>query len=122
MRYLDLDELLEIVRAVTGSDHAVRDWGLLSSAVERPHTHVFGIEAYLTLHAKAAALMQSVARNHALVDGNERVAWVAARAMLRDNGVSMRVDADEAVPFVEAVARGELDVDEIAKQFERWSG
>lgn len=122
MRYLELDELIEIVRAVTGTDHAIRDWGLLSSAVERPRTNVFGMEAYPTLHAKAAALLHSIARNHALVDGNKRVAWVSCRAMLRDNGVSMIVDPDDAVPFVEAIAGGESEVDEIAKQFERWAG
>lgn len=122
MRYLELDELMEIIRKITGTDHAVRDWGLLSSAIERPRTNVFGIEPYPTLHSKAAALLHSLARNHALVDGNKRVAWLACRATLRYNSVFMRVDPDEAVPSVEAVARGELEVDEIAKQLERWSG
>ena len=121
MRYLELDELIEIVRAVAGTDRAVRDWGLLSSAAERPRTDVFGVEAYPTLHAKAAALLHSLARNHALVDGNKRVAWLACRATLRYNGISMRVHPDDAVPFVEAIARGELEVVDIATRLERWT-
>ncbi|MFF9280441.1 Fic family protein [Streptomyces griseosporeus] len=40
------------------------------------------------MHEKAAVLLHSVARNHALVDGNERTAWLAMRVFLRFNGVT----------------------------------
>lgn len=120
VRYLELDELHEIVQAVTGSDNSVRDWGLLASAAERPRTDVFGVEAYPTLHAKAAALLHSLARNHALVDGNKRTAWVAAQVKLYLNGVDVAVPTEEAVPFVEAIARGDIEVDEIAVRL--WPG
>lgn len=120
--YIELDQLKRIIERITGSPHAVRDWGLLASAVQRPHTDVFGVEAYPTLNTKAAALLHSLARHDALVDGNKRTAWTAAQMMLYLNGVNMTVPTTEAVRFVEAVARGELDVGEIAKQFERWSG
>ncbi|MGI8653311.1 MAG: Fic family protein [Geodermatophilaceae bacterium] len=47
----------------------VRDAGLLESAVARPMTFVFGTDAYPWFAEKAAALMHSLARNHALLDG-----------------------------------------------------
>ncbi|KAF2776974.1 Prophage maintenance system killer protein [Streptomyces sp. OM5714] len=82
------DEILAIARAVNGTEHSVRDMGLLVSAIQRPRTNVFGAELYPALHEKAAALLHSVARNHALIDGNKRTAWLAMRVFLRFNGVS----------------------------------
>jgi death-on-curing protein len=94
---------------------------LLASAVERPQTTVFGDEAYGTLHEKAAALLHSLARNHALVDGNKRTAWLACLATLRFNGLRTPApETEEAASFVEAVARGEVEVFEIAKQLREW--
>ncbi|MEU7208450.1 Fic family protein [Streptomyces sp. NPDC044989] len=66
-----IDETLAIARTVNGTEHSVRDMGLLVSAIERPRTNVFGAELYPTLHEKAAALLHSVARNHALIDGKQ---------------------------------------------------
>ncbi|XKK62626.1 nitroreductase [Streptomyces sp. ARC32] len=43
MRYIQIDEILAIARAVNGTGHSVRDMGLLVSAIERPRTHVFGL-------------------------------------------------------------------------------
>ncbi|MEY9841941.1 type II toxin-antitoxin system death-on-curing family toxin [Streptacidiphilus sp. EB103A] len=120
MIYLELAELLLIVERVTGSRHTVRDFGLLQSALYRPRTDVFGVEAYPTLMEKAAALLHSSARNYALVDGNKRAAWVAVRAMLRLNGVSLTAPVDDAEVFVNAVATGELEVPEIVKQLQLW--
>ncbi|WP_415949885.1 type II toxin-antitoxin system death-on-curing family toxin [Streptomyces sp. KLOTTS4A1] len=121
IRYLDLDELLVVVARVTGSTHAVRDLGLLASAVERPRTNVFGTEAYPTLHEKAAALLHSIARNHALVDGNKRTAWLACLITLRINGVATPPPATaEAVAYIEAIAQGDVEVSEITKTLLRW--
>ncbi|GAA2626028.1 hypothetical protein GCM10009863_46010 [Streptomyces axinellae] len=88
VRYIQLDETPAIARAVNGTEHSVRDMGLLVSAIERPRTNVFGAELYPTPHEKAAALLHSVARNRALIDGNKRTAWLATRVFLRFNGVS----------------------------------
>jgi death-on-curing protein len=64
--YLDLEDLLEIAREAVGRDVVVRDYGLLESALARPRASVFGQDAYPDLHLKAAALLHSLARNHAL--------------------------------------------------------
>lgn len=123
LRYLELDELLVIVGRVTGSENAVRDLGLLASAAERPHTHVFGTEVYPDMWQKAAALLHSVARNHALVDGNKRTAWLACLAMLRFNDIPTPApDTDNAEAFVVAIAAGDMEVPEIAKKLIEWFG
>ncbi|QMU73672.1 type II toxin-antitoxin system death-on-curing family toxin [Streptacidiphilus sp. P02-A3a] len=102
------------VERITGSRHCVRDFGLPHSSVERPRTHVVGVEVY-------PALLHSLARNHALVDGNKRTAWIAMRMMLRLNGVRLNAPVDDAEVFVNAVATGELEVPEIARQLRAWA-
>lgn len=110
--YLTADDLLEIAAGVLG-EAQVRDVGLLASAAARPASTVFGAEAYPTFAEKSAALMHSLARNHALVDGNKRLGWSATRAFCLLNGRDIRYDVDAAETFVLAVATGELDVPEI---------
>jgi death on curing protein len=120
--YLDLDDLLEIAREAVGGDVAVGDYGLLESALARPRASVFGQDAYPELHLKAAALLQSLARNHALVDGNERLAWTACRTFLALNGQWIRASEDERFDFVIRVATGVVpDLDKIAEQLRTWS-
>ena len=120
--YLDLDDLLAIARFAVGDDVAVRDYGLLESALARPAASVFGGDAYPDLHLKAAALMQSVARNHALVDGNKRLAWTACLTFLAVNGYWISAPEDDRFNFVIKVATGaEPGLDEIAGQLRAWS-
>jgi death-on-curing protein len=111
--YLTVDDLLEIAAGVL-DDVAVRDMGLLASAAGRPQTTVFGEDAYPTLAEKAASLMHSIARNHALVDGNKRLAWAATRVFRLLNGRDLIVDVDAAETLVLGVATGDLDVPDIA--------
>lgn len=121
VRLLELDELLLIARAVNGTEHCVRETGLLASACQRPATDVFGHEAYPTLHEKAGTLLHSLARNRALIDGNKRTAWLAAILFLELNDVPPTdPDDDEVVPWIEAVAQGEYEVADIAKTLRRW--
>lgn len=113
--HLTLDDVLEIAAGIVG-EVAVRDMGLLASAVARPQTTVFGEDAYATLADKSAALMHSLARNHALVDGNKRLAWAATRVFCLLNGRDLRfATVDEAESMVVLVAAGDLDVPALAK-------
>lgn len=116
--YLNLEDLLEIAVGVVGAVD-VRDHGLLASAAGRPQSSAFGEDAYPTFAGKAAALMHSLVRNHALVDGNERLAWSATRVFCLLNGHDLAFDVDEAEALVLGVARGELEVPEIADTLER---
>jgi death-on-curing protein len=120
--YLDLEDLLEIAREAVGRDVVVRDYGLLESALARPRASVFGQDAYPNLHLKAAALLHSLARNHALVDGNKRLAWTACRTFLAINAQWIGAPEDERFDFVIGVATGAMsDLDEIAAQLRGWS-
>jgi len=116
--YLSLEDLLDIAVGVVGSI-VVRDRGLLASAAARPRTTVLGEDAYPTLADKAAALMHSLARNHALLDGNKRLAWAAVRVFCLLNGRDLDFSVDEAEALVQAAARGEVDVTGIAASIGR---
>ena len=109
MIYLTLPELLHVAERVLGPDFVVREHGLLESALARPRTTVFGEDAYATLETKAAALLHSVAKNHALVDGNKRLSLAAAIAFLGVNGRRLTFTNDEAYELVMAVASGTID-------------
>lgn len=109
MIFLTLPELLHVADRVLGSEFVVRDHGLLQSALARPQTTVFGEDAYPALTDKAAALLHSVARNHALVDGNKRLALASTIAFLGMNGYRLTFTNDEAYELVMAVASGKLD-------------
>ena len=120
--YLDLEDLIDIASAAVGGDPEVRDYGLLESALARPRASVFGQDAYSDLHLKAAALLHSLARNHALVDGNKRLAWTACRTFLAINGKWISAPEDDRFEFVIRVATGEVaDLDKIAEQLRNWS-
>lgn len=120
--YLDLDDLLQIAREAVSGDVAVGDYGLLESALARPRATVFGQDAYPDVHVKAAALLHSLARNHALVDGNKRLAWTACRTFLAINGQWISAPEDDRFDFVIRVATGAVaDLDKIAEQLRTWS-
>ena len=115
MIYLTLPELLHIAGRVLGPDYAVRDYGLLDSALARPLATAFGKDAYPDLDTKAAALLHSIARNHALIDGNKRLALAAIIAFYGLNGRRLTLTNDAAYDLVISVAAGQLDtVEEIA--------
>jgi death-on-curing protein len=121
-RFLSLDDLLRIADAAAGVEVVVRDIGLLESALGRPRATVFGEDAYPDLHTKAAALLHSLVRNHALVDGNKRLGWAATAVFLGINGHRVSATDDEVVDLVVAVAAGELsDVPEIADRLRKWA-
>jgi death-on-curing protein len=120
--FLDLEDLLDIARVAVGNDVVVGDYGLLESALARPRASVFGQDAYSDLHLKAAALLHSLARNHALVDGNKRLAWTACRTFLAINAHWISAPEDERFDFVIGVATGAMTgLDEIAERLRSWS-
>ena len=114
VEYLDLEDMLALV-AVLGLG-PVRDVGLLESACARPRTTAFGLDAYATLEAKAAALLHSLARNHALIDGNKRLGWLATVVFLDVNGRTVVLSDEAAFALVMDVAAGTVDVPEIASR------
>jgi death-on-curing protein len=121
-RYLTVEQALRIARIAVGAPIEVRDVGLLESAVNRPRAGLLGQSAYPDLFAKAGALMHSLARNHPLVDGNKRLAWLATYVFLAKNGIELEPDDDAAYELVVAVAAGAIDdVDTIARALESFA-
>ena len=115
--FLDRDDVLVAGAYAMGRACEVDDYGLLDAAVARPQATAFGVDAYPGLYAKASALLQSLARNPALVDGNKRTAWASAWTFLHINGIELApdFDVDAAELFMNNVEqRGELSVDDIA--------
>lgn len=93
------------------------DPGLFASAVARPATTVFGEDAYPDLLTKVAALLESVVRNHALIDGNKRAGWTLAVVTIWLTDYEVDYDEDEAFAMVMSVADGSSRLPDITKWF-----
>jgi death-on-curing protein len=120
IEFLDLDDLVDLARALLGDPPPIRDVGLLGSAAARPQTIAFGEDAYPDLVTKAAALLQSIVNNHALVDGNKRLGWLATAVFLELNGIkASRASNDDVYEFVVWVAATNPDLDHITTRLLR---
>lgn len=116
IEYLDIEDLLGLAVVLLGDPPPIRDVGLLEAAAARPRASAFGEDAYPDLWTKAAALLQSVVKNHPLVDGNKRLGWLATATFLELNGVEVTKAAnDDVYELVMRVAASQLSVDDIAE-------
>ena len=117
--YLSLEDLLALANDLGVGP--VRDIGLLDAAAHRPQVELYGVQAYPDLDTKAAVLLESIVRNHALVDGNKRLGWLATVVFYGLNDVTLDApDDDDAYELVMAVARSEPRVEDIAAALGRW--
>ena len=115
VEYLELDDVIELARRLLGDPPPIRDVGPLGAAVARPQTSVFGDDAYPDVWNKAAALLHSLVSNHALVDGNERLGWLAAAVFLEINGVAAsKATNDDVCDLVMDAASTPQPLDRIA--------
>ncbi|MBZ5600564.1 MAG: type II toxin-antitoxin system death-on-curing family toxin [Acidobacteriia bacterium] len=105
--YLTLAEALEMHRQLIeefGGSPGLRDQGRLEAAMYRPQ-----IGYYNSLAEEAAALMESLANNHAFVDGNKRISFAVTDTFLRVNGFYLKVDSGAAHRFItQAIAKGKF--------------
>ncbi len=117
IEYLDLDDVLALAKWLLAQPVPLRDAGLLGSAVARPQTTVGGRDTYPDLWTKAAALLQSIVNNHALIDGNERLGWLATAVFLDLNGIDVSgVPNDDVYEFVMSVAGQNPTLEEITRR------
>jgi death-on-curing protein len=120
VEYLDLDDLVHLATRLLGDPPPIRDVGLLGAAAARPQTTAFGEDAYPDIWTKAAAFLQSIVKNHALVDGNKRLGWLATATFLEINDIAASEMANDGVyELVMRVAAGHDDVDDIAAGLRR---
>ena len=105
LRFLETDDVLNLGRRLLGDPVPVRDMGLLNSAVLRPQTTFGGEYAYRDIYEMAAALLQSIVGNQALIDGNKRLGWLSTAVFLEVNGVPVsRLTNDQVYDLVLWVA------------------
>lgn len=120
--FLTPEDLVLVARGAVGPTATVGDHGLLASAAARPQATVFGEDAYPTLVDKAAALLHSLVRNHALVDGNKRLGWAATVIFCELNDHDLAPPSQDAIfELVIAVAEGSSSsVETIAATLSPW--
>lgn len=114
--YLNFDDALRLVRDLGVGP--VLDPGVLDSALHRPRSVIYGEEIYEGIAAKAAVLLESIVRNHPLVDGNKRLGWLSVVVFCGLNGVDVEAPDDSVYDLVVAVAAGELGWAEVARRLE----
>lgn len=118
IEYLTLEDVLSLIEDLGVGP--IRDIGLLDSAVHRPAVSVFGADAYSSLDEKAAALLESLVRNHPLVDGNKRIGWLATVVLYGLNGITLEAPDDDAYDLVIAIASGAVAYPDAAAKLASW--
>lgn len=99
----------------------VKDHGLLDSAVHRPQQSVFGEDAYPSLFDKAAALLDSLVKNHCFHNGNKRTAYLVTKSFLMLNGYHLRMERKYTVEFIVDIATGLHTLEAISRMLEEHS-
>jgi len=97
-----------------GGSDAVRDQGLLLSALARPE-NLYDQSDNRDLAALAAAYAFGIAKSHPFMDGNKRTALVVARTFLKINGADMSASQDEKYTTFLKLAEGTLSEEELAE-------
>ncbi len=118
MNYLTLAQVMILAEIVTGIDCKILEKisriELLSSAIESPSSGFGGVEFYEGFSLKAAVLCSRIAKNHALPDGNKRLAWQSLTMFCRINNYDLIAADEEAVETIINVASGVLKENELA--------
>ncbi|MFT9598381.1 type II toxin-antitoxin system death-on-curing family toxin [Mesobacillus sp.] len=91
----------------------VKDPNLLDSAINRPKQSVFGSDAYPTIHEKAAALFESIAKNHAFHNANKRTALASLIVFLKINHFRWTMGIEEEQDFTVDVVNHKYTFEEI---------
>ena len=118
---IDLEDVLfihSILIQEFGGTPGIRSNGLLESAIKRPFQTFDGNELYPTALDKAAAIIESIVKNHPFVDGNKRTGYVLMRLFLRNNQLDINVEEEEKYQFVIKVASGKYTIDQIKNWIE----
>ena len=117
--FLDVEDLVSIVDEIGVGP--VRDLGILDSAAQRPQTFLGGQYVYRDECEMAAALLESIGRNHPLVDGNKRLGWVATYTFLALNSLDLDAPEDDAYNLVVGVVTGNIPLSVSAESLRGWT-
>lgn len=97
-----------------GGSPGVRDRELLESSIFRPFGTFGSVDLYPTPIEKAAAILESIVKNHPFLDGNKRTGYTLMRLMLLNEGMDLEASEDEKYKFVIRIAEGKSTIDEIS--------
>lgn len=102
-----------------GGAEGVRDKELLDSALNRPYQTFDGKELCPSPIDKAAAIIESIVKNHPFADGNKRTGYVLARLLLMKDQLDIHADQEQKYQFVISISKGELSFDQIKAWLEK---
>lgn len=105
-----------------GGGTGVRDLSLLESSINRPFATFDSQELYPSAVDKAAAIIESVVKNHPFTDGNKRTGYILMRLFLLKNQKDIKASQEEKYEFVINIASGKINFDEIRDWIERKIG
>jgi death on curing protein len=112
-------EIHAILIELFGGSNGIRDKELLNSALNRPYQTFDGQELYPSPLDKAAAILESIIKNHPFVDGNKRTGYVLARLLMMSNQLNIDADQEQKYQFVISISTGELNFDQIREWLEK---
>lgn len=123
IKYLTKEEVITghyfIMKKMGDTEQAgVKDHSLLESAIHRPQQSVFGEDAYPTIFLKAAALVDSLTKNHSFHNGNKRTAYAATKSFLLINGYHLKLNREFAVNLMVDIVKGEYSIADIDQLLE----
>src|SRR5690625_1354980 len=96
----------------------VKEPNLLDSAINRPKQSVYGRDPYPSIYEKAAALFESIAKNHAFHNANNRTALASLIVFLKLNGYKWTMDVESEQNFIVDIVNHVYNVQEIASLIE----
>lgn len=118
MKFIGLDEVLVIhdrMLEIGGGRGGVHDFTLLHSAVERPKAQFGGKYLYTSIWLMAAALLQSLVKNHPFEDGNKRTAYFSTMRFLQKNSYDLIAGHDQIITFMVKVDVKNLNLETITR-------
>ena len=116
MKYLTKEQVLHLhqtIQETSGGSPAIRDEGLLESALQTPFQTFCGQALYPTVMEKAARLGYGLIKNHPFADGNKRIGTHVMLVFLALNGIEPAYTDDELITLILGVASGRTDDTEL---------
>lgn len=106
-------DIHEVLIKKYGGSSGIRDQAALESAISRPYQTFDGTELYKSSAEKAAAIIESIIKNHPFVDGNKRTGYILMQVILQKDGKKIQASEDEKYEFVIDIAAGQSEYNRI---------